>query len=602
MSADIKCNLCRRKCLSNKTIFTCNHIICPLCMNRLLIMNEFSGLDNLKEVKIDCNCLKGEYRFPLSELKSVLTSGITVKREGTCDIHKDDSAKYHCLMCLTWLCPQCYNQHKEKSPSHQLISYQIEEINRCYIHKMNDTSHYCKKCKEELCIQCIKEGQHDGHVIYAFNDYFAKKKRRRVLKNGYMTYSLLEDKIDEILNQYNQFYEKEVKEKQDLIKSLIDQLSMLAQNYKDEMETNKERMLSMLESLKHVYRVYYNTTDNNVQYYKLSKGYKKDFNNLLFIPDQHEELKTIQEMIVKYTSRSHMKYKFVFNHFSFDSVSVLKGHKEAVLALATVKQGNILASASQDHYVRLWDLNTYECLSILEGHSDAVYTVYGANDLLLSGSRDDRIIQWDLDALNIKTFANGHSIHVYSIIQLSNGNLASGSRDESIKLWEFKDRKITCIKALKGHENTVLSIIELISGQLASGSADSQIKIWDIAKSKCIFTNKDHKDSVNCLTNLSDGHFASCSSDKTIKIINKIGYKSIATLTGHTESIYCLIQLRDSRLASGSCDFNIMLWDINDKTCTQILKGHKNTVFFLIELKDGRLISSSGDNTIRIWD
>lgn len=604
MNTALICNLCKRYCMTNRTTFSCNHTICSLCMNRLLIMNEFSGLNNLREVKIDCNCLYGEYKFPLSELNNLLTSGVVVQKEGHCDIHKDDIAKYYCPICLIWLCPQCYNKHTETYSQHQTSSFRIDEINKCVIHE-SDTSHYCKQCKKELCAQCIKDSKHKDHVIYTFNDYFAKKTKRRTLRNGYASYTLFETKIDEILNQYRQFHEKEVKEKEDLIKSLLDQLAQLAQNYKEEMETNKEKICSMLETMKHMYKVYYNniySVDQSVYYYKLSKGYKKDFNDIIFLQDNNEELKTIQEMIIKYSSRNHLNYKFIFNHFSFNSVFVLKGHTEAVLSLAYVKQGSVLASASQDHYVRLWDLDTYNCFAVLEGHSDEVYTVYGNNDLLLSGSRDDRIIQWDLDTKKIKTFSNGHSIHVYSIIRLSNGNLASGSRDESIKLWECKNTKITCIKALKGHENTILSLIELVPGQLVSGSADSKIKIWDLAKSKCIHTIDEHNDSVNCLAKLADGNFASCSSDKTIKLFNGLSYKSIYSLTGHTESIYCLIQLSDSRLASGSCDFSIMLWDIYDKTCTQILKGHRNTVFSLIQLRDGRMVSSSGDNTIRIWD
>ena len=57
----------------------------------------------------------------------------------------------------------------------------------------------------------------------------------------------------------------------------------------------------------------------------------------------------------------------------------------------------LLASASRDRTVKLWNPSAGECLKTLEGHSNSVLTVAWRFDgkLLASGGADDKIILWD---------------------------------------------------------------------------------------------------------------------------------------------------------------------------------------------------------------
>ena len=58
--------------------------------------------------------------------------------------------------------------------------------------------------------------------------------------------------------------------------------------------------------------------------------------------------------------------------------------------------------------------------------------------------------------------------------------LASGSMDDSIKLWDVASGKNTA--TLKGHDNDVYSVAFSPDGKtLASGSIDQTIKLWDVA-------------------------------------------------------------------------------------------------------------------------
>ena len=58
----------------------------------------------------------------------------------------------------------------------------------------------------------------------------------------------------------------------------------------------------------------------------------------------------------------------------------------------------------------------------------------------------------------------------------------------------------------------------LPGNKLASGSADNTIKIWDIVTGKCEQTLEGHQDFVRSICILPKNKLASCSIDKTIKI------------------------------------------------------------------------------------
>ncbi len=119
---------------------------------------------------------------------------------------------------------------------------------------------------------------------------------------------------------------------------------------------------------------------------------------------------------------------------------------------------------------------------------------------------------------------------------------------------EFRD---TCAKTLQAHANAVRCFELLPTGELASGSWDSTIKIWDMEKFTCIKTLQTH--DVYDLQELPTGELASCSSDKTIRVWNVKTGTCLKTLEGHTKGVYCLQLLPSGELISGSEDCTIKI-------------------------------------------
>ena len=73
----------------------------------------------------------------------------------------------------------------------------------------------------------------------------------------------------------------------------------------------------------------------------------------------------------------------------------------------------------------------------------------------------------------------GHTDWVQALCLLPDGRLASGSKDNTIRLWDVATGAETA--RLEGHTNGVQALCLLPDGRLASGSWDNTIRLWDVA-------------------------------------------------------------------------------------------------------------------------
>jgi len=112
---------------------------------------------------------------------------------------------------------------------------------------------------------------------------------------------------------------------------------------------------------------------------------------------------------------------------------------------------------------------------------------------------------------------------VRALKRLSDGRLATGGGNASIKMWQLDDAddgwtKAKCVKTMVGHTKEITCLQQIGSAILASGSADNNIVLWDAATGECLQTLTGHTRSVTCLVDLGCERFASGSWDKDIRI------------------------------------------------------------------------------------
>jgi WD40 repeat protein len=196
-----------------------------------------------------------------------------------------------------------------------------------------------------------------------------------------------------------------------------------------------------------------------------------------------------------------------------------------------------------------------------------------------------------------------HKGLVCSLIQLNDGRIASGSYDNTIKIWDPEFCK--CVKTIVGNTNTFFNIIQLTNNHIAFYSNDS-IKAWDPSTNECVRTLIKSPSTGKLLIQLSDGRIASDSYTNFIEIESAENSLSRQTLIGHAGWVQCLIQLINGRykdhIASGSWDHTIKIWNTRTGACVATLKGHTDMVSCLIQLTNNLIASGSGDGTIKIWD
>ena len=119
-------------------------------------------------------------------------------------------------------------------------------------------------------------------------------------------------------------------------------------------------------------------------------------------------------------------------------------------------------------------------LRTLIGHTDEVWSVAISADgkTLVSGSKDQTIKVWELSTGKEMWTLRGHTDNAHSIAISADGQtLVSGSWDETIKVWELSTGKE--MRTLRGHIHHVTSVAISADGQtLVSGSWDRTIKVW----------------------------------------------------------------------------------------------------------------------------
>jgi len=242
-----------------------------------------------------------------------------------------------------------------------------------------------------------------------------------------------------------------------------------------------------------------------------------------------------------------------------------------------------------------------------QGHSSSVWSVVFSPDgkTLASGSSDNTIKLWDMATGKLLKTLAGHSSSVWSVVFSPDGKtLASGSNDKNIKLWDVTTGKP--LKTLTGHSSLVTSIVFSPDGKtLTSGSSDNTIKLWDVTTGKPLKTLTGHTKEVRSVVFSPDGKtLASGSNDKTIKLWDVATGKQLKTLTGHSSSVTSVVFSPDSKtLASGSYDSTIKLWEVTTGKSLKNLAGHSSSVMSVVFSPDGKtLASGSYDNTIKFWD
>jgi WD40 repeat protein len=118
---------------------------------------------------------------------------------------------------------------------------------------------------------------------------------------------------------------------------------------------------------------------------------------------------------------------------------LLTGHTSSTAALAFSPDGQLLASGSDDHTARLWNVATGACTQTLAEHTARIHGIAFSPDgrQLATASQDRTARLWSLASGKTEAVLSGHQDEVYCVAWSPDGKtVATGGFDQSVRLWE----------------------------------------------------------------------------------------------------------------------------------------------------------------------
>lgn len=291
-------------------------------------------------------------------------------------------------------------------------------------------------------------------------------------------------------------------------------------------------------------------------------------------------------------------YKYDYYIRGEDTVT-LTGHSQIVYRVKVFPDGRIVSvsvnNTRKEGVIKIWNSLTGECLNTLIGHTGLITNIELLPDgRIVSGSLDTTIRIWDGGESKFTLPVNDF---VEFLCVLPDTRIVSVSNNPpKLKIWNSNTGEYESI--LEGHTNPITCLDNLPNGRIITGSGDNTIKIWD--DKECKLTLSGHTATIKCTNILPDGQIVSGSDDKTIKIWDPITGECKTTLEGHSEPIIEIIVISDTQIISREKGRTMILWNLD--TNEHELLIYDSPIICMYILPNKCVVIGFDNGTLKIYD
>jgi WD40 repeat protein/serine/threonine protein kinase len=300
------------------------------------------------------------------------------------------------------------------------------------------------------------------------------------------------------------------------------------------------------------------------------------------------------------------EWRYLWKLCRSDELLRLGSHATTVLGAVFSPKGDVLATCSEDHTVKLWDMTAQREIAVLPHEGWVMAAAFSTDgNRLATVCADGNLRRWDLAThREISRVPVGDvKGRSESPVAFSPGGemLALSKGAGTVDLWDvLRGTRLSVLEA--GRQVRWCQAFSPNGKMLAAGYEDSRVGLWDLSRREqvLLLTNAD----VMSLAFSSDGKtLGGGCTDGRIKLWDVATGREIRTPPGHSAGISAIACSSDGKLlATGSGDHTARLWDVATGQSTT-LHGHLNEVWAIAIAPDGRTVvtGTKKDGLVRLW-
>ncbi|XP_013923620.1 PREDICTED: striatin-3 isoform X5 [Thamnophis sirtalis] len=290
----------------------------------------------------------------------------------------------------------------------------------------------------------------------------------------------------------------------------------------------------------------------------------------------------------------------------------LRSHFDGVRALAFHPVEPVLVTASEDHTLKLWNLQKtvpakksasldVEPIYTFRAHIGPVLSlaISSNGEQCFSGGIDATIQWWNMPSPNVDPYdtyepnvlAGTLIAHTDAVWDLAysgiKNHLLSCSADGTVRLWNPPE-KVTCICTYNGNREygipTSVDFIGCDPAHIVTSFSTGNTVIYDLETSQSLVMLSSQTDSGLQSSNHINRVVShptlpvtiTAHEDRHIKFFDNKTGKMIHSMVAHLDAVTSLaVDPNGIYLMSGSHDCSIRLWNLDSKTCVQEITAHR---------------------------
>ncbi len=276
-----------------------------------------------------------------------------------------------------------------------------------------------------------------------------------------------------------------------------------------------------------------------------------------------------------------------------------------ITAVAVQLGGALVATAGDDHIVRLWSTATGKVVHALETHGDWVRTLAFSPDgqTLASGGDDRRIVLWDIATGKETLRFPPHHRAVFSLAYSPDGSqLAAVGFEHLVRLYDTASGQL--VRQLEGPGVDLRSVVYSPDGtQLAAAGRNGQIRVWNLPAATVSLEIAGAQRRIRTLAYLPQGDLlVSAGEGRAITLWDAHTGAQRGELIPRSGKVLSMVVCGETFIATGGSDNLVRVWNWRAQQEVDRLQGHTGSVATLAyDRASAMMISGSFDTTIRVW-